>query len=127
MSRGKIGLFELGKSRSFCYNSNGQEKYIMKGSFNQIINGEKPVLIDFHAEWCGPCKAQSPIIKEVASATKDKIRIIKIDIDKNQTIAQRYEVRGVPTLAIFKDGKIIWRQSGLMSKQQIITAINQNI
>lgn len=99
----------------------------MKGSFNQIINGEKPVLIDFHAEWCGPCKAQSPIIKEVASATKDKIRIIKIDIDKNQSIAQRYEVRGVPTLAIFKDGKIIWRQSGLMSKQQIITAINQNI
>lgn len=99
----------------------------MKGNFNQLINGEKPVLIDFHAEWCGPCKSQSPIIKEVAKAMSGKIRVIKIDVDKNQAIAQRYQVRGVPTLAIFKNGKVVWKESGLRTQQQLINIINQNI
>lgn len=99
----------------------------MKGNFNQLINGDKPVLIDFHAEWCGPCKALAPIIKEVANTVSGKVRIVKIDIDKNYAIAQRYDVRGVPTLALFKKGKVIWKQAGLMSKQQIIKVIDQNV
>ena len=99
----------------------------MKGDFNQIVNGERPVLVDFFAEWCGPCKAQSPIIKEVAEAMNEEARIIKIDIDKNEKIAQRYQVRGVPTLILFKKGKIIWRQSGVQSKTQLVNVITQHL
>jgi thioredoxin 1 len=96
----------------------------MKGNFQKLINGEKPVLIDFHAEWCGPCKTQGPILKELSEATDGKIRIVKIDVDKNQAIAQQYQVRGVPTLAIFKAGKMVWRASGVHSKQQLLEIIN---
>lgn len=99
----------------------------MKGNFHKLINGTKPVFIDFHAEWCGPCKMLTPIIKEVSKAMKGKVRIVKIDIDKNQKIAQRYQVRGVPTLALFKDGKVVWKESGVKTKHQIITIINQNL
>jgi len=98
----------------------------MKGNFNKLINGDKPVLIDFHAEWCGPCKAQAPIIKQVAQEVGDKVRIIKIDVDKNQAIAQRYQVRGVPTLALFKNGQVVWKQSGMQSKQQLLNLVNQH-
>ena len=99
----------------------------MKGNFNKLINGDKPVLIDFHAEWCGPCKTLAPIVKEVYKAMDDKIRIIKIDVDKNQALAKKYQVRGVPTLALFKNGKVIWKESGVRTKQQIINIINQNL
>ena len=99
----------------------------MKGNFNQIINGDKPVLIDFHAEWCGPCKMLSPIIKEVSKEMNGKIRIIKIDVDKNQSLAQRFQVRGVPTLALFNKGKLIWKQSGVLTKQQLLNTLNQNL
>lgn len=99
----------------------------MKANFKQLINGDKPVLIDFHAEWCGPCKALAPIIKEVSKAIDGKVRIIKIDIDKNQKLAQKYQVRGVPTLALFKDGKIVWRESGVKTKTQIINVLEQNL
>lgn len=97
----------------------------MKGNFNQLINGDKPVLIDFHAEWCGPCKTLAPIIKEVSKSMNGKIRIVKIDVDKNQAIAQRFQVRGVPTLALFKNGKMIWSASGVRTKHEIITTIEQ--
>ena len=99
----------------------------MKADFSKLIKGDKPVLVDFHAEWCGPCKAQSPIIKQVANDIDGKVRIIKIDIDKNQSIAQRYNVRGVPTLILFKDGKIVWRQSGVQTKEQLLSIIKQNV
>ena len=99
----------------------------MKGNFNKLINGDKPVLIDFQAEWCGPCKTLAPIVKEVYKAMDDKIRIIKIDVDKNQALAKKYQVRGVPTLALFKNGKVIWKESGARTKQQIINIINQNL
>lgn len=99
----------------------------MKGNFHKLINGEKPVLIDFHAEWCGPCKMLAPIIKEVAQEIGEKVRVIKIDIDKNQALAQKYQVRGVPTLALFKDGKIIWRESGVKTKHQIVSSVEENI
>jgi len=99
----------------------------MKGDFNKLINGDKSVLIDFHAEWCKPCKVQTSIIKGVVKEVDGKVRIIKIDIDKNQTLAQRYNVRGVPTLVLFKNGQIVWRQSGVQTKEQLITIINQNV
>ena len=99
----------------------------MKGNFDKLINGDKPVLIDFHAEWCGPCKMQGPILDEVAKEIDSKVRIIKIDVDKNQGIAQRYQVRGVPTMALFKKGQLVWRESGVQSKHQILSVINQNV
>ncbi|WP_336070385.1 thioredoxin [Mesoflavibacter sp. CH_XMU1404-2] len=91
--------------------------------FSDIINQDKPVLIDFFAEWCGPCKMMSPILKEVKDNLKDRISIIKIDVDKNQALAAKYQVRGVPTLMIFKNGKQVWRQSGVLQKNEIINII----
>lgn len=91
--------------------------------FSDIINQDKPVLIDFFAEWCGPCKMMSPILKEVKDNLKDRISIIKIDVDKNQALAAKYQVRGVPTLMIFKNGKQVWRQSGVFQKNEIINII----
>ncbi len=91
----------------------------MKGNFNSIIQSPTPVLVDFHAEWCGPCKVQSPILAELARELNGKIRVIKIDVDKNQEIAGRFQIRGVPTLALFKNGQVLWRQSGLMDKNQL--------
>ena len=99
----------------------------MKGNFNQIINGDKAVLVDFHAEWCGPCKMQAPILKELAPLVADQVRIIKIDVDKNQAIAQRFQVRGVPTLALFQKGEMRWRTSGVKSKQQLLDIIKQHV
>jgi thioredoxin 1 len=97
----------------------------MKGNFGNIINGDKPVLVDFHADWCGPCKMQAPILKEVSAEISDKARIIKIDVDKNQAIAQQYQVMGVPTLILFKKGQAVWRQSGVANKQQLLQVIHQ--
>jgi len=99
----------------------------MKGKFNSIINDSKPVIVDFHALWCSPCKMQSPILKEVAGELGDKVRIIKIDVDRNPEISSRYSVQSVPTLIIFKNGKLIWRQSGVASKAQLNNILAQNI
>ena len=99
----------------------------MKGIFNEIIKSEQQVLVDFYADWCGPCKMQAPILKEVSAEINGKARIIKIDVDKNTAIAQQYRVQGVPTLILFKNGQIIWRQSGVASKPQLINLINQNL
>jgi thioredoxin 1 len=94
--------------------------------FNEIINGERPVLVDFYAEWCGPCKTMSPILKEVAEKVQGNAKIIKIDVDKNQHAASVYKVRGVPTLILFKNGKQVWRQSGVVQPNDLINLINQN-
>ncbi len=98
----------------------------MKGNFDSIINTEQPVLVDFFADWCQPCQVQAPIIQEVARELKDKVRVIKIDVDKNPTIAKKYEIQGVPTLALFKKGQVVWRQSGLQNKKQLISIIHSH-
>jgi thioredoxin 1 len=95
----------------------------MNNSFDNLINSEKPVLIDFHATWCGPCKVLGPILKEVKDNLGDRISIIKIDIDKNQPLASKYQVRGVPTMILFQNGKQLWRQSGVVEKKAIIDVI----
>lgn len=95
-------------------------------SFSKIINQDKPVLIDFHAEWCGPCKMMAPILKQVKDNLGDRVSIIKIDVDKNQELASKYQVRGVPTLMLFKNGKQLWRQSGVLQKDEIINVIINN-
>lgn len=92
-------------------------------AFNQIINAEKPVLIDFYATWCGPCQMLSPVLKQVKDNLGERISIIKIDIDKNQEIAASYQIRGVPTMMLFQNGKQLWRQSGVLSKDEIIRII----
>jgi len=95
-------------------------------TFQDIINTEKPVLVDFFATWCGPCQILSPILKEVKDSLGDDVNIIKIDVDKNQALAAQYQVRGVPTMLLFQKGQTLWRQSGVLSKQQIIQAIKNN-
>lgn len=96
-------------------------------SFNQIIQQDVPVLVDFKADWCQPCKMMTPVLKQVKQNYKDRIKIIKIDIDKNPAVAQKYAVRSVPTLILFKNGKSIWRQSGVLQANQIISIINTHL
>ncbi|SHJ31416.1 thioredoxin [Aquimarina spongiae] len=98
----------------------------MKSSFSNIINSEKPVLVDFFADWCGPCKMLAPILKEVKDELGDQVKIVKIDVDKNQPLAAKYQVRGVPTMILFKDGKQLWRQSGVMQKNDIVATIQSH-
>ena len=96
-----------------------------KKSFNDLVNGDKPVLVDFTATWCGPCKMMQPILQELANRIGDKASIIKIDVDKNQALAQSFQIQGVPTLMVFKHGKVQWRQSGVMNANQLEQVINQ--
>jgi thioredoxin 1 len=92
-------------------------------NFDTIIKSDKPVLIDFFATWCGPCKTLTPILKEVKDSLGDRISIIKIDVNKNQQISSQYQVRGVPTMILFQNGKQLWRQSGVLAKEEIIKII----
>ncbi|MBL6445212.1 thioredoxin [Fulvivirga sp. 29W222] len=94
--------------------------------FQELIKGDQPVLVDFHATWCGPCKMMAPMLDELKSEIGDKARIIKVDVDKNQQAAATYGVRGVPTLILFKNGQIKWRQSGVVPVNQLRAVIDQN-
>jgi len=98
----------------------------MKSNFNAIINSDIPVLIDFFATWCGPCKMLAPVLEQVKDELEDTVKIIKIDVDKNQPLATKYQVRGVPTMLLFKNGKQVWRQSGLIQKDQLIQIIKSH-
>tara|TARA_R110002012_G_scaffold312248_1_gene522771 strand:+ start:350618 stop:350914 length:297 start_codon:yes stop_codon:yes gene_type:complete len=96
-------------------------------NFSKLINQDKPVLVDFFAEWCGPCKTMSPILKEVKDTLGENVVILKIDVDKNQQLAAQFKVRGVPTLILYKSGKQIWRQSGLASKRDLVSLIQSHV
>ncbi|MEM0577024.1 thioredoxin [Flavobacterium polysaccharolyticum] len=92
-------------------------------AFQQLIQKDQPVLVDFFATWCGPCQMLTPILKQVKESLGERITIIKIDVDKNQAIAAQYQVRGVPTMLLFQNGKQLWRQSGVVSKDELVKII----
>ena len=94
-------------------------------TFNEIIQSDKPVLVDFSAEWCGPCKMMAPILKDVKRQIGDTATIIKVDFDKNPQAASEYQVQGVPTLILFKNGKPLWRQSGVVQKAGLVGVIKK--
>ncbi|RFC54213.1 thioredoxin [Brumimicrobium aurantiacum] len=94
-------------------------------SFKDIIKGDTPVLVDFHADWCGPCQTMNPIVDEIKSQYGEKLRVLKINVDKNQAASQKYKVRGVPTFLLFKNGEINWRASGLQSRADLKSEIDK--
>lgn len=96
-------------------------------TFQEIINSDKPVLVDFFAEWCGPCKMMPPILDDLKKRVGDKANIIKIDVDKNPQVAAAYQVRSIPTLIIFQNGEIRWRKSGIFPANELERLINENI
>ena len=98
-------------------------------NFKAVINSTNPVLVDFFATWCGPCKMLAPILKEVKDTLGDSIKIIKVDVDKNQALmsSPEFQVKGVPTIMLFQGGKMLWRQSGVLPKDEIVRSIRQHI
>jgi thioredoxin 1 len=98
-----------------------------KMSFTDVIKGDQPVLVDFYADWCGPCKMMVPILKELKQRLGDEITIIKVDTEKNPDVAIHYQVRGIPTLILFKKGQILWQKAGVMAAAQLEDIINQKL
>ena len=97
-----------------------------KKTFSDLIkNSQIPVLVDFYADWCGPCKTLSPIVQEVSSALHGRVKVLKVNVDKNQSASVKYGIRGVPTLILFKKGDILWRQSGVMSKRDLQNTVER--
>lgn len=95
--------------------------------FSEIVNQDKPVLVDFFAEWCGPCKVQAPMLNDLKKRIGEEASIIKIDVDKNPQVAAKYSVRGVPTLIIFRNGQIKWRQSGVVPTDELERLLKENM
>jgi thioredoxin 1 len=95
--------------------------------FNDLINGSIPVLIDFHADWCAPCHSMAPILKEIKNDFGDKLKVIKIDIEKNPLVAEKFNVKGVPTFIVYKKGNLVWRQAGVINKSDFSNQLNSII
>lgn len=120
-----MNVFSIAFSTGTLYASYFQNEFME--TFGKIINDDKPVLVDFHAEWCGPCKMMASELKKFAQNNKETVRVLKVDIDKNQPTASHYNIQGVPTLILFKNGKVLWRQSGAMNAKQISDAVNPHL
>ena len=99
----------------------------MKGNFDSIINETRPVMVDFHTLWCGPCKVQSPILKELAEELGDRVKVIKIDVDQNSELASRYQIQSVPTIMVFKNGEVMYKHAGIHTKPQLMTILLNNL
>ena len=99
----------------------------MNAKFKEIINSNQLILVDFYADWCGPCKMMSPVLQEVKGIIKDEVKIIKINVDQHQDLANHFMVRGVPTLMLFKSGKMLWRQSGVLSTKDLVAIIQNQL
>lgn len=98
-----------------------------KKTFSDLINDDKPVLVDFYADWCGPCKMMAPVLQEFSSEMAGKVKVIKVDVDRNPTAAMNYQIQGVPTLILFKKGQVIWRQSGVVPAHQLRAVVSSHI
>lgn len=98
----------------------------MNKNFNELINGQTPVLVDFSAEWCGPCKMMAPVLEQLKEKMDDKVRILKIDVDSNRELANKYNIRSVPTLMLFQEGKTKWSGVGVMTSDYLANVISNN-
>jgi thioredoxin 1 len=98
----------------------------MNENFNELINGQVPVLVDFSAEWCGPCKMMAPVLDQLKGRMDDKLRILKIDVDNNRELAYKYNIRSVPTLMLFQEGKSKWSGVGVMTSDYLENVVNNN-
>ena len=96
------------------------------GAFQELIQSDKPVLVDFYADWCGPCKVMAPVIQEVARTVEGKARVVKVNVDKNTEAAQAYGISGIPTFIVFKNGKTVWRHSGTIDKNSLVNILSQH-
>lgn len=96
-------------------------------TFQELIDGDTPVLVDFFAEWCGPCKMMQPILEDTSKQLGAKVKILKVDVDRNPLAASKFQVRGVPTLVLFAKGEIVWRQSGVVPTHQLVQIIESTV
>jgi thioredoxin 1 len=96
-------------------------------TFQELIDGDTPVLVDFFAEWCGPCKMMQPILEDTSKQLGAKVKILKVDVDRNPLAASKFQVRGVPTLLLFQKGQVVWRQSGVVPAQQLVMVVENQL